>query len=342
MWVSVCLNSKVLDVWCDRACLLAGRTGGVVCVRVRVLHVGSKEEWKCMCLQCEEAVSGSFGPSFEWPVSSSLLAHTQLLWMHRVCTSCAALSRSNSKQSSRKDGSSPLSWRVCSTLPKTPLCDLPSGCEMSTSTSPHVAFPRRYEPQAIATRRGSMAKTASFTCTSQSPKSDGADFHFGFPTRARGGMGERVEVSASELWMCFLPKFWEVGLLRCSTLFWRAWGRTDALHIYLVCLTIWQRQRTDESKVTKFEESSPCAQHSGVNRYLASERYRNFKEVVFFPLRYVSFFFFFFFREQHLFFPSTSSAGGGWHKHAENLFFTYFCEFEAVFLFLITVAKHYD
>lgn len=59
----------------------------------------------------------------------------------------------------------PLSWRLCNTLLKTPLWDLPSGWDISTSTSPQVAFPRRYEPHAIASRCGSMAWTASFTCT---------------------------------------------------------------------------------------------------------------------------------------------------------------------------------
>lgn len=51
---------------------------------------------------------------------------------------------------------------------------------------------------------------------------------FTLASQQGGGLG-------SELLMCFLPKFREVGLPRHSTLFWRARGRTDALRIGLMC-----------------------------------------------------------------------------------------------------------
>ena len=44
-------------------------------------------------------------------------------------------------------------------------CERPSGCVISTSTSPQVSLPRRYDPQARATTPGWTDSAADFTCT---------------------------------------------------------------------------------------------------------------------------------------------------------------------------------
>ena len=58
----------------------------------------------------------------------------------------------------------PLSWPLFSISANTPLCDLPSGWVTKQSTSPHVSFSRRYEPQAITSRLLSMVWASSRTC----------------------------------------------------------------------------------------------------------------------------------------------------------------------------------
>ena len=64
----------------------------------------------------------------------------------------------------------PLSWPLFSISANTPLCDLPSGWVTKQSTSPHVSFPRRYEPQAITSRLLSMVWASSRTCRHDKPQ----------------------------------------------------------------------------------------------------------------------------------------------------------------------------
>jgi len=57
----------------------------------------------------------------------------------------------------------PVWWSLVMSGLKRPRCDRPSGCVMSTSTSPQVALPRRYDPQASTITPGTMHSAAAFT-----------------------------------------------------------------------------------------------------------------------------------------------------------------------------------
>jgi len=97
-----------------------------------------------------------------WLVLHHILCVDDLPWS--VCDSemAGGLARQERQVDNSKQFT-PVSWSPAMSGLKTPRCDRPSGCEISTSTSPHVALPRRYDPQASAMTPGCMVSATFFT-----------------------------------------------------------------------------------------------------------------------------------------------------------------------------------
>ena len=77
------------------------------------------------------------------------VCETAELWMHLYCT-CTSVHRDTHRDTHTHTHThtyTPLSFSFWISLANTPLWERPSGWVTRISTSPHVGFPRRYEPQ---------------------------------------------------------------------------------------------------------------------------------------------------------------------------------------------------